>query len=139
MTSPTTDMWESILSLMALIVLSDDYVHENEVQSFVNNARHMATKIYRDVNLSDATLRQWFEAKQNSLKAEIAGDMANSFIVTHIIALEAFGPKQDLLDGLINISMSDGGIHSMEVELINLTAAYWGLSPVNKQAVALTP
>lgn len=137
MTPPTADMWDSILSLMALIIMSDNEVRSNEIQSFVANAQSIALEVYEDTKITDESLKQWYVSKRKTLEAAIMSDISYSFMVSHIMILEDFEQKQSLLNSLIRISTSDGGTHPNEIEIINLAAAYWGLPPVNNQAVTL--
>lgn len=130
MTHSTPAIWNHMLSLMAAIVVSDERIREDEIQSFIKNARFMAQELNQDIDLSDNLLRDWFEVRRDDISKEITGAAADRFIVENIIALEPFAPKQILLNCLINISASDAEIHNKEVDLVNLAAAYWGLSPI---------
>jgi len=133
MTHSTPETWTHILSLMAAIIVSDDRVREDEIQSFINNTRFMARELNQDIALSDDLLRGWLEAKRATIAAIIMSDEADTFIIENIMALEPFAPKQFLLNCLISIAASDAEIHYKEADLINLAAAYWDLTPIKSQ------
>jgi len=133
MARSTPETWEHILSLMAAIIVSDKRVREDEIQSFIRNARLMARKLNQDIALSDELLQRWFEAKRENITSIISSDAADSYIVENIMALEPFAPKQFLLNCLTSIAASDAEIHYKEADLINLAAAYWDLAPIKSQ------
>lgn len=130
MAQTTPETWTHILSLMAAIILSDSRVREDEIQSFIKNARYMARELNQDVGLTDDMLKTWFEAKHEDIAAIVMGGGADSFIVENIMALEPFAPKQVLLNCLISIAAADAEIHYKESDLVNLAAAYWDLAPI---------
>jgi len=130
MTQSTPKTWTHILSLMAAIIVSDERVREDEIQSFVKNARYMARELNQEVGLTDDMLRRWFEAKHETIASIIMDGDADSFIVENVMALEPFAPKRTLLNCLINIAAADAEIHYKEADLVNLAAAYWDLSPI---------
>jgi len=133
MTRPTPEMWNHILSLMAAIVVSDDRVREDEIQSFIKNVRVMARELNQDFGFSDKLLRSWFETKRGNIAEQISGGKADTFIVENIMALEPFASKQVLFNCFISIAASDAEIHPKEAELVNLAAAYWGFPPIKGQ------
>lgn len=130
MAKPTPETWTHILSLMAAIVVSDEKVREDEIQSFIKNARYMAHELNQDAALSDDWMRSWFDTKRDEIANAIASGGADRFIIDNIMALEPFAPKQFLLNCLISIAASDAEIHYKEADLVNLAAAYWDLSPI---------
>jgi len=127
MARPTPDIWNHVLSLMAAVVLSDKRIREDEIKSFIKNARLMARELNQELDLSDELLQGWFEAKREGIAKQLTGGNADAFFVENIIALEPFAPKQVLLNCLISISASDAELHHSEVDLVNLAAAYWEL------------
>lgn len=133
MASSTPETWTNILSLMAAIIVSDERVREDEVQSFIKNTRYLARELNQDVKLSDAWLRSWFDTKRDTIAASVIGGDADSFIVEHALALDTFEYKQLLLNGLVSIAASDAEIHHKEADLINLIAAYWDLPPIKSR------
>jgi len=133
MTHSTPQQWTHILSLMAAIIVSDERIREEEIQSFIKNARHMAAELNQDVALSDEMLRTWFNAKRDNIAKVVMSGEADSFIVKNIMALEPFAPKQFLLNCLISIAAADAEIHYKEADLINLAAAYWDLTPIKSR------
>jgi len=118
---------------MAAIIVSDSRVREDEIQSFLKNVRLMANELNQNVDLTDANLIAWFETRRDGIADLITGEKADSFIVENIMALEPFAPKQFLLNCLINIAAADAEIHYKEADLINLAAAYWGLTPIKSR------
>lgn len=133
MTQTTPETWTHILPLMAAIIVSDARVREDEIQSFIKNARLMARELKLEVGLTDDMLRSWFEAKHEKIASIIMKGDADNFIVENIMALEPFAPKQSLLNCLINIAAADAEIHYKEAELVNLAAAYWDLTPIKSR------
>jgi hypothetical protein len=133
MTQPTPKTWEHILSLMTAIIVSDKRVREEEIESFVKNARFMAGELNQDIALSDDMLRGWFNAKREGIASVVTSDKADSFLVENIMALEPFAPKQFLLNCLTSIAASDTEFHYKEADLINLAAAYWDLTPIKSR------
>jgi len=130
MTQSTPKVWNHILSLMAAIVVSDDRVREDEIQSFIKNARVMARELNQDMALSDELLRAWFETKRKDISHQVSSLGADTFIIENLLALEPFASKQTLHNCFLSIAASDSEIHPKEIELINLAAAYWDLSPI---------
>lgn len=134
MANPTPETWTHILSLMAAIIVSDTHIRDDEIQSFIKNARFMAAELNQDVAITDEMLRNWFDINRDNIAKITSGDDADNFIIENIMALEPFAPKQVLLNSFISIAASDADIHSKEAELVNLAAAYWNLSPIKSSS-----
>jgi len=123
----TPDMWEHILTLMSVVVLSDSQLRDDEVLSFVNNTRVMAKGLDQNLEMSEEDLLRWFAAKRSAIFAKVNGPNTGAFIVENIMALDAFFHKETLLECLTNIAVSDAEFHEKEADIINLAAAYWEL------------
>ena len=115
---------------MTCVVLADGDVLENEVQSLIQNARILVEEVGQPMDMNDELLAVWYEVHKDNIAKVIQGPDSDKFIMNTIIALENFPLKQILLNGLIKISASDADINSHEVEVINLTAAYWDLKHI---------
>jgi len=127
-TSP--DDWNHILTLMAAIILADDIVLKNEIQSFEKNVGLLADELNFPLDKSNDVISRWFEARREDIAHALSGPHPDRFIMENIIALDNFPLKQTLLKGLIEISASDAEIHRNEADVINLAAVYWGLDIV---------
>ncbi len=132
MSRTSADTWNHILTLMAAIVVSDARVVEDEIDSFLKNVKLIADDLDRALEVSEDDLIHWFNAKRNHIAQQTTHQNMNRFIVNNIISLEPFYEKQTLLNCLISIAASDSDMHEKEVDIINIAAAYWELSPIRR-------
>jgi len=123
MSRPTPEIWDHILTLMASIVVSDQRVREDEINSFIKNAHIMANE-----------MNQTLEARRQDIAREISAETVDTYIVGNVMALEPFFHKQVLLNCLISIAAADAEIHEKEVDIVNLAAAYWDLPPIRSRS-----
>jgi Tellurite resistance protein TerB. len=134
MSQPTPEIWDHILTLMASIVVSDQRVREDEINSFIKNAHIMANEMNQTLEMSDMLLTRWFEARRQDIAREISAETVDTYIVGNVMALEPFFHKQVLLNCLISIAAADAEIHEKEVDIVNLAAAYWDLPPIRSRS-----
>ncbi|MEP1230621.1 MAG: hypothetical protein ABJG88_08085, partial [Litorimonas sp.] len=119
----TLQTWNHILTLMAAIIVSDNRIRHDELESFVKNVRVMSEKLNQDLELSDDDLSRWFTARCDDVSGHVNGPHVNIYIVENIMALEPFFHKEYLLNCLIDIAASDAELHKNEIDIINIASA----------------
>ena len=63
---------ENILTILALTVFADKRVFANEIDSFINSARHLESLQNPEIDITPAKLLVWFEEHRDALKARMA-------------------------------------------------------------------
>ncbi|WP_409433271.1 hypothetical protein ACJ3XI_01870 [Litorimonas sp. RW-G-Af-16] len=133
MAQSTPDNWQHIMTLMACVIASDHTVSDAERERFVTNVRQLADVIDPNNFYEDDTVRRWFTAKIPAIIKDMHSPLGDLVVAETAMALDSFTQKRAVLDAMIDLSTLDGDFVGQEVEVVNLTAAYWDLSPVRSK------
>jgi len=125
--SPIT--WTHVFVLLAAVVVSDDLVMEEELDSFTDAVHHMCEKMKLDGRPSHEEIMTWFNTNQKYIRGLLTSPLADSKFTETIMALSDFSHKELLLENMQRISMSDNDVHEAEFDLIVLSSALWGIMP----------
>ena len=124
----TLKMMNDILTLLALEVIADKRVLTDEVDTFVDTARHLQEIMNIDPVLSDETLFAWLESNYQNLQNIVSGSDFDRKLQDLFSRLEALPNKAAVLKGMARISIADGEVHVSEQALIILAARHWGIN-----------
>ena len=117
-----TDM---LLRLLTQVILADGHIMASEVEALVRGAKRLTLKDKFGSVLTDADIRDWFEAHQLTLNAETS-NLRQDVALTHmILKLSDWPAKQAVLEVLTEISVADANFHIQEKTLISIVRAFW--------------
>ncbi|WP_371396750.1 hypothetical protein [Fretibacter rubidus] len=123
------EQWTDIFTLLAIIVVADDRVYKEEVDSFVAQVDILKSEVGSDALVTPKLAFDWFVAQRDEIKARVQQENAEFFIVRTIQGLLDFPNHGALLRSMEAVSVSDREFHIEEKSIIQLAAAYWGQTP----------
>lgn len=123
------EQWTEIFTLLAIIVVADNRVYKEEVDSFVGQVDILKSQVGSEALVTSKLAFDWFIAQRDEIKAKINQDNAEFYIVRTIQSLMDFPDHGALLRSMEAVSVSDREFHIEEKSIIQLAAAYWGQTP----------
>ena len=123
------DHWTDIFTLLAIIVVADDRVYKEEVDSFVAQVEILKTEVGSEALVTTKLAFDWFHAQRDEIRAKIQQENSQFFVVRTIQGLLDFPDHGALLRSMEAVSVSDREFHIEEKSVIELAAAYWGQKP----------
>jgi len=128
---------EDILSILMLVILIDNKVYPEEVDTFANAVRKISTKIDPDILFTESMASDWFRANRADYKARLHQESSNAMIKTLIRKLEKFSGRKDVFYNMIRIAHSDKEYHGTEHSLIQQASHSWNIPySVDKASIA---
>ena len=123
------EQWTEIFTLLAIIVVADNRVYKEEVDSFVGQVDILKSQVGSEALVTSKLAFDWFIAQRDEIKAKINQDNAEFYIVRTIQSLMDFPDHGALLRSMEAVSVSDREFHIEEKSIIQLAAAHWGQTP----------
>ena len=117
---------EDLLEILALVVVADNRVFEQEIDAFVNAAQSL------EIRSEDGSLRtrqwlfDWFHNRYKSLQKEKQSIDLSDHWSRMLKKLKEADNREQILERMNEISKADGYFHINEKLLIALAAGMWG-------------
>lgn len=119
--------WSDIFSLLSIIVIADNRVYKEEVDSFTDHVVALKHAFKSDTLLTKKLALDWFMAHRDAIASEMRGKNAEMLLSRKILKFSDFEYRQELLNAMYTIACSDGELHTRESHIIEMAAAQWGL------------
>lgn len=119
--------WSDIFSLLSIIVIADDRVYKEEVDSFTDHVVALKEAFKSDTLLTKKLALDWFMAHRDQIATEMRGKNAEIILSRKILQFANFEHRHELLKAMYKIACSDGELHEREKHVIEMAAAQWGL------------
>lgn len=119
-------VWAKIMELMALMVLADDKVYPEEVDTFKRAAVQLKDVLCPGLMLTEDMAVDWFKNHKEDLQARKAELDFYKELKALVFDLRRIPEKATYLDLLTDIAAADGEIHTDENRLIERVSRMWG-------------
>lgn len=116
---------------MALVIIADDRVFEEEVSEFVNAVTALQNSVEFQTPVESQNLRDWFNSHEHELNSLMQSPRADAEIAKLFVRLNTMSDKKNMLKGMLSVAVSDGEIHLNEKILMSMAALYWNLDVHN--------
>jgi uncharacterized tellurite resistance protein B-like protein len=128
----TRALWDDVLMLLVVMMLSDGRVVEIELDMFDRAVEVLQNRLEPDEGaMPKNAARVWYEQNIERAHELARRDDFDAALVPLLVRLQALENRQTLLDSLADIADADYYRTHSENDLIILASAFWGLiSPV---------
>lgn len=127
-------LWEDILTILAVMIVSDGRTRDPEIQAFVDGVARLQTALEPNAHTPETMLRQWFDLNEKRVRALTHSSPINVGLAPLLTRLTALDDLQILLDQLDAIADADLHKDQSETDLILLASAFWGLVAPSRRA-----
>jgi len=123
--SPTT--WKSVFRLLGLMVLIDDRVYQEEVESFVSACIKLRDILNPNMMFTRKMAFDWFLAHRDSLSEALQTQTIDTLLRTLASGVEEKEEHVNILRALEMIAASDGHKHPRELLILKKLAGIWNI------------
>lgn len=121
--------WEYLLRLMALIILVDKKVYQEEVEAFIKATMQLRDAISPNMMMTPKMAKDWFIVHRERIE-EVVNSLNYDYELIEIIGhLRGLPQKTEVLKAMIAIALSDDFYHDKEKMIIKKTVLYWNIDP----------
>lgn len=122
-----TQNWKDTLSLLCIMILADEKVYQEEVESFQNAAVALRDALNPKLMLTRHMAQEWFVVHKEELQQSISDHNKDKTVAGLLNNLRDLPERKELLVALMKIAMSDGHRHTSEVKIIERATQTWEL------------
>ena len=119
--------WNDVLHLLAMMILIDGKVYEEELEAFTEAAISLRDKVDPKLMLTGHMAKDWFAGHREDILNDIRPSCYDRTIKRSLKRLDEVENKKDLIIALLKVAMSDGQKHPSEEKLLNSACETWGL------------
>ena len=123
----TETTWDTILTLLAVMILADGQVRDEEIEAFIRGVKILQTEFEPNDPSSDAMIRAWYDINEVKVRTLTNAEPFETAITPYLSGLSNLPNRQLLLDQLGSIADADLHRDFTEADLLTLAAAFWGL------------
>jgi uncharacterized tellurite resistance protein B-like protein len=123
-----TETWHKILTLLTVVILADDRVYKEEVDTFVASAMKLNKSISPDMFLTPKMAFDWFVANREHIQKTVNSPGGASHINRLILSLKSLKGKKEVIQAMQAIARADDELHKTEELVISQAAKVWGLT-----------
>lgn len=116
---------DDILLPLAITVLIDTKVRDQEITSFCNQAEGLIELIELSP-MSRAQLQLWFSDKRDDIAKSLKGQRRNTLVLRALSKFKDELIMENMYDAMVQISVSDQEYLREESDLIKSAAMLWG-------------
>ena len=118
---------DDILTLLALTILADKKVVNQEVDSFLQIAPQITNGLGAKKPMSQPNLLAWLYTHQARIKKMFSSPNFDQILIGLFTRTQSIPNKQAVLNKMNEISTADDEFHVSEKALIVLAARHWNL------------
>jgi len=117
---------ENILTLLTLVILIDDRVYPEEVETFSDAAHRLCYNIDPGILFTSSMAADWFKANRASIHMRLHEE-SKGFVRKIIRSLTGFKKRKDVFFNMVQIAHSDKEYHTKEHIVIQLASEIWSI------------
>jgi len=119
---------ENVLTLLTVVILIDDKVYPEEVDTFSKAAQRISEQIDPNILFTNSMAADWFKANRANVNLKLKQDGAMTVVNGIIRNLREFAGHKDVFFNMIRIAHSDDEYHKAEHEVIKTASEIWQIS-----------
>jgi len=123
-----TDTWHKILTLLTVIILADDRVYKEEVDTFVEVVIDLNSKISPEMFMTHKMAFDWFVANKDDVAKILSSPNAERHLDNLIKSLNQVKRKDAILNALQTVAHADNDFHPKEQSVIGRTIRLWKIA-----------
>ena len=121
----SNDSWRDIMSLLGLVILADNRVYKEEVDTFVKAAIDLNKKVNPGLFLTTDMALKWFMENRDDLAAVLKSPAVKSKIDVIIKRLSRVPNQDAIIRVMEDIARSDQDYHRSEHYIISRAMEMW--------------
>lgn len=118
---------EEILTLLTLVILIDDKVYPEEVETFAKAINRLSHLIDPNILFTNSMAKDWFQANRTGIAVRLKQDEQKIMIKSVLKKLKPFRNLKEVFFNMIRIAHSDQDYHQREHILIQEAAMIWNI------------
>ncbi len=123
--------WEDVMTLLAMVILADRRVRDEEIQTFTDAIINLSDQYRPDWPFQTAMAEAWFKTNRVKIAQRISGPDGVENMWEAIQRVDGFAGREDLLASMLYIARSDNEFHRQEANLIRRACLLWGIEMDN--------
>lgn len=123
----TEQVWENVLTLLAIVVLADHRVRDPEMVEFCHEAGLINHETSPERIMTAGQLRRWFNANRDRIDAALIKDI-EGFTAETLKAVTDPELRRLILQAMFAISICDYELHDEENEILKTAISTWQLT-----------
>lgn len=128
---------ENVLQLLTVVILVDEKVYPEEVETFSKAVRNISEQIDPNILFTQSMARDWFKANRETILLKLGEVGAKAMINGAIQNLRNFPGHKDVFFNMIRIAHSDQEYHNKEHAVIKIASDVWKIPyAVDKGSIA---
>lgn len=120
--------WTNTLTLLAATIVVDNRVYKEEVDSFLDQVEWLHVQISSPTLMTRKMAFDWFVAHRDHIQLQMRGEASAAYVVRLLQSLHNSPHHALILRAMYAVSVADSEFHVVEVDLIDLAAAIWGVT-----------
>lgn len=121
--------WDYLLRLLALMVVVDKKVYQEEVEAFTKAAMQLQQAISPKMIMTQKMAMDWFISHRDRLQHVVDSLDYDRELIEVIAQLRGLPEKVEVLEAMVTIALSDDYYHDKEKMIIKKTILYWNIDP----------
>ena len=125
--------WNNLLRLLALMVLIDKKVYQEEVAAFTKAALQLRDSVSPGMMMTRKMTVDWFINHRERVEAVVDTLSYDDELLDIIKPLRGLPQKTEVMKAMIEIALSDGFYHDKEKMIVKKAILYWNINPADLQ------
>lgn len=122
------EQWNEIFTLLSMVILADDRIYKEEVDTFVGRVMEIKAAMSEDETLITSDIAfEWFRGNKETIQKAMKSGESHFIALKSIKSLAKFKHRDEVLRAMTAVSIADEEYHPTEESLITIAAAHWGL------------
>lgn len=118
---------EDTLTLMTLVILIDEKVYPEEVETFATAITRLSHMIDPKILFTNSMAKDWFHANRAAINSSLRRDDQGGIVKTTLKNLKTFKNLKEVFYNMIRIAHSDQEYHRTEHVLIQEASMIWNI------------
>jgi len=118
---------EKVLTLLSIVILIDDRVYPEEVETFSKAVQKISEQIDPNILFTPSMAADWFRANRENIMMKLKNETSDALIRSIIQNLREFDGHKDVFFNMIRIAHSDKEYHRTEHQVIKLASTAWNI------------
>lgn len=125
---------DQVLTLLAIVILIDDKVYPEEVETFSKAVQKISEQIDPNILFTPSMASGWFRDNRESILRKLRNETSDSLIDSIIQKLRSYNGHKDVFFNMIRIAHADQEYHQTEHAVIKMASEAWNIPYSVEQA-----
>ena len=118
---------ENVLSLLTVVILIDEKVYPEEVETFSDAVQRISEQIDPNILFTKSMAADWFRANREGILLKLNQDGSEGLIAQLVQSLRRLPGHKEVFFNMIRIAHADQEYHHKEHMVIKMAADAWNI------------